>query len=69
MTERTPPICFTCGKSCKDSMDRTYYCICDIAICHDCINSVKKNDKIWICPKCKEENDLVKSRLFRFVQE
>ena len=65
MSERTPPICFACGRSCENTMESTHYCICDVAICHDCINSVKKNDKVWICPHCKEENDIEESKLFR----
>ncbi|MHA2393674.1 MAG: hypothetical protein ACXAEX_17185 [Promethearchaeota archaeon] len=65
MSNRAPPSCYICGKSCESSIADTYYCICDIAICHDCINSTKKNDKIWVCPHCKEENDLEKSKLFR----
>ena len=67
MSERTPPICYSCGKSCESDMEGTYYCICDIAICHDCINSVKKNDQTWICPHCKEENNIEKSKLFRLT--
>ncbi|MFW9901002.1 MAG: hypothetical protein ACFFDY_06905 [Candidatus Thorarchaeota archaeon] len=63
--ERTPPICFSCGNSCAEDIENTHYCICDIAICHKCINSVKKNDKTWICPHCKEENDIERSKLFR----
>ena len=62
-----PPICFVCNNDCKDTMERTSYCICDIAICHNCINSVKKNEKIWICPKCKAENDVEESKLFRLT--
>ena len=65
MSERNPPICYNCGKNCEKDMENTYYCICDIAICHDCINSVKKNENTWICPHCKEENDIEKSLLFR----
>ena len=60
-----PPECYICGKSCESSIERSYYCICDVAICHDCINSTKKNDTTWICPHCKEENSLEESRLFR----
>lgn len=67
MSEKAPPICFVCNKDCKDTMDMEYYCICDIAICHNCINSVKKNDKVWICPKCKAENDVKESKLFRLT--
>ena len=67
MSERVPPLCYTCGKNCEDSMEDTYYCICDLAICHDCINSAKKNNNFWICPRCKEENDLEKSKLFRLT--
>ena len=65
MLEKTPPICYTCGNTCEDKMENTHYCICDIAICYDCINSVKKNDQMWICPHCKEENDIEDSKLFR----
>ncbi len=63
--EKKPPRCFLCSKNYADSLDELHYCICDIAICHECINSVKKNDKIWICPKCKAENNIQESRLFR----
>jgi hypothetical protein len=65
MSERTPPMCYSCGNSCEDDMETTHYCICDIAVCHNCINSVKKNESTWICPHCKEENDVEKSLLFR----
>ena len=64
-SKKAPPICFICDKNCEESMENTYYCICDIAICNNCINSVKKNNKFWICPKCKVENELEKSKLFR----
>ncbi|MHA1488175.1 MAG: hypothetical protein ACTSRI_00555 [Promethearchaeota archaeon] len=66
MSEKSPPpYCFICKKNREDVVDRLYYCICDIAICENCINSVKKNDQTWICPNCKKENDLEKSKLFR----
>jgi len=67
MSERAPPICYNCGESCEDSMETTHYCICDIAICDECINSVKKNDEVWICPHCKEENNIEESKLFRLT--
>ncbi|TXT59206.1 MAG: hypothetical protein BAJALOKI2v1_240034 [Promethearchaeota archaeon] len=60
-----PPICYICKKDFKEKVDRLYYCICDIAVCNDCINSVKKNDTTWLCPKCNEENNLEESRLIR----
>ncbi|MHA2009116.1 MAG: hypothetical protein ACXABO_14930 [Promethearchaeota archaeon] len=63
MSERAPPTCFICQK--KGLLEETYYCICDIAVCSDCINSVKKNENIWVCPHCKEENNLEESKLFR----
>lgn len=59
----TPPNCYICHK--KNSLEDTYYCICDIAVCNDCINSVKTNENNWVCPHCKEENNLEKSKLFR----
>ena len=61
----TPPECFICKKTSERSIENSYYCICDVAICHDCINSTKKNDTTWICPKCLFENNLEESRLFR----
>lgn len=63
MSIKTPPNCFICEKKIK--VDKLYYCICDIVVCNNCVNSVKKNDKIWICPNCKNENDIDKSMLFR----
>ncbi|MHA1460689.1 MAG: hypothetical protein ACTSO8_04330 [Promethearchaeota archaeon] len=62
---KNPPNCFICGKNCEDKLDRTFYCICDTAICDMCINSIKKNDTTWICPNCKEERNLEESTLFR----
>jgi len=69
MSKRTrtppPPICYICKKNCKAIVDRIHYCICDIAICDKCINSVKINEETWLCPKCKNKNDLKESLLFR----
>lgn len=62
---KVPPNCYICNKNYADSVDRLHYCICDIAICDKCINSVKKSGNKWICPKCKNENDVEKSMLFR----
>ncbi len=59
----TPPNCYICGK--ETEVDKLHYCICDIAICEKCINPLKKNEKTWICPNCKAENDIEKSLLFR----
>ncbi len=60
---KTPPNCYICEK--ETDVDKLYYCICDIAVCNNCINSVKKNENTWICPKCSNENDASKSMLFR----
>ena len=62
---KNPPNCYICGKDCEDIIDRCYYCICDISVCDNCINSVKKNETTWICPHCHEEQNIEKSRLFR----
>ena len=64
---KSPPNCFICGKNCEDILDKCHYCICDITVCDVCINSVKKNETIWICPNCKEERDEEKSRIFRDI--
>jgi hypothetical protein len=60
-----PPVCFICNRNYDSKVDRLYYCICDIAVCDDCINSVKKNNNSWLCPKCNEVNDIKESRLIR----
>ncbi|MFX0027232.1 MAG: hypothetical protein ACFE8M_12530 [Candidatus Hermodarchaeota archaeon] len=62
---KNPPFCYICGRSCEDHLNESYYCICDITICTDCIVSVKKNETTWICPHCHEERNIEKSRLFR----
>ena len=62
---KNPPNCYICGKNCEQILNECYYCICDVTICNDCINSVKKNEVVWICPHCHEKQNLEKSRLFR----
>ena len=61
-----PPSCFSCNKNYENSLDSLNYCICDIALCDNCINSVKKNESTWICPNCKAENSLEESKLIRY---
>ena len=65
MNDISPPICYICKKNFKKNIPSLYYCICDISICEDCIDSVKKNKIEWICPKCNESNNIEKSKLFR----
>lgn len=65
MSKKHPPHCFICEKNYENNVDQLNYCICDIAVCPNCLNSVKKSEKVWICPKCKNENDVEKSQLFR----
>lgn len=62
---KNPPFCYICNESCDDNIENCVYCICDITICHNCLNSVKKNDRIWICPKCHTENEIESSKLIR----
>jgi len=62
---KNPLNCYICGKNCEKAIDRCYYCICDTTICDSCINSIKKNETTWICPKCHEERNIEKTRLFR----
>ena len=64
---KSPPNCFICMQSYEAEVDKLHYCICDIAVCLNCINSVKKNEDMWICPSCKNENDREKSMLFRLT--
>ncbi|MHA1328377.1 MAG: hypothetical protein ACTSRH_13830, partial [Promethearchaeota archaeon] len=59
--------CYICKKNCEDEIDSSYYCICDVTICKNCIESLKNSNTTWICPNCKEELELEKSRLFRQV--
>lgn len=62
---KDPPFCAICGENFSEKLDQLHYCICDKAVCQDCLNSVRKNDKIWVCPVCHAENEIESSRLFR----
>ncbi|MEJ2278949.1 MAG: hypothetical protein P8Y70_14555 [Candidatus Lokiarchaeota archaeon] len=61
--EIPPPICYICKNNYKDEIYNLYYCFCDAAVCENCINSVKRSDSMWVCPKCNGKNDL-KANLF-----
>ena len=66
MPDKTnPPICNSCSKDYGDDLNSLYYCICNICICPECINSVKKNEITWICPSCGLENSIETSKLIR----
>jgi len=65
MSNKQPPNCYICEK--ETPVDRLHYCICDHAVCDKCVNSVKKNEESWICPSCKNENDVEGSMLFRMT--
>jgi hypothetical protein len=65
MSRKNPPYCYICESNYEGNVEQLHYCICDIAICPKCINSVKKSVKSWICPNCKNENNIEKSQLFR----
>lgn len=60
-----PPFCYMCKDDFEKEVDMLYYCICDTALCDDCINSVKINENEWECPKCKNINKIRDSKLFR----
>ncbi|MFX1496050.1 MAG: hypothetical protein ACFFBH_00850 [Promethearchaeota archaeon] len=64
---KNPPFCYICGKKCEDLLNECYYCICDITVCNDCINSVKKDETTWICPHCHESHTIEKTKLFRDI--
>ncbi|MBY8982196.1 MAG: hypothetical protein KGD57_04550 [Candidatus Lokiarchaeota archaeon] len=65
MSNISPPICYICKKDFEKNVDILYYCICDISVCEKCINSVKKSNTEWSCPKCGEINNTKESKLFR----
>lgn len=65
MEEIPPPVCAVCKKDFEDKVEKLYYCICDTAVCGDCINSVKINNQEWECPNCKNINKIEESKLFR----
>jgi hypothetical protein len=62
---KEPPFCVICEKDFSDNLEALHYCICDKAVCSNCLNSVKKNTEIWVCPDCHAENNIKESRLFR----
>ena len=64
MKNSTPPFCYVCKKDYENTVDKLYYCICDTAVCVNCINTVKEKNS-WKCPKCSNSNDLEESRLIR----
>ena len=63
--EIPPPFCFICHKDFEGKEYLLHYCICDTAVCTDCLNSVKKSENVWICPKCTAENDIKDTKLIR----
>ncbi|MFO8017104.1 MAG: hypothetical protein R6U96_00570 [Promethearchaeia archaeon] len=62
---KEPPFCVICEKDFTEKLDQLHYCIFDKAVCRDCLNSVRKNDKMWICPVCQAENDIKSTELFK----
>ncbi len=60
-----PPTCFICKTDYEGNEDKLHYCICDTAVCTDCLKEVEHNDEIWVCPKCKNKNDVASSKLIR----
>ncbi|MGV9174255.1 MAG: hypothetical protein ACOC44_04080 [Promethearchaeia archaeon] len=62
---KEPPFCTICEKDFSQTLDQLHYCICDKAVCQDCLNSVMKNKYIWVCPVCQAENDIAGSRLVK----
>lgn len=60
-----PPSCYICHKNFEKSLDKLYYCICDVAVCSDCIHSVTTGKDKWKCPKCNHENNLKGTKLIR----
>lgn len=65
MNEVRPPKCFICKKNFEDKIGTLHYCICDIAVCSECIDDVMINDNEWKCPSCDNINNIKESKLFR----
>ncbi len=65
MSDTPPPFCYVCKKDFVKKVGNLHYCICDTALCEECLNSVKTGNKEWTCPKCGEINDIKESKLFR----
>lgn len=56
-------LCSVCNKS-KD-ITTLHYCLCDKAVCEECVNTLKTNKNHYKCPQCGTEQDLESTKLFR----
>ncbi len=53
---------------CKETKDITtlHYCLCDKAVCEECVEKLKTDDKSqYKCPNCDTIQDLESTKLFR----
>lgn len=57
--------CNICHQDFTAKPDRLHYCLCNTSVCVDCVQTLKKSDTTWTCPKCKSENELEGTLLFR----
>jgi hypothetical protein len=62
-------ICILCKKDYSDLETELFYCLCDIAVCKNCISKISINATQWRCPICKKPMDFEKTQLFREVHE
>ena len=62
-------VCVLCKKDYSDNETDLYYCLCDIAVCKNCIGKITINANQWECPTCKKPMDFAKTQLFREVDE
>ncbi len=57
--------CFICKENYTDREPDLFYCLCDVAVCKGCIDTIKLDEINWKCPKCEKEMDVESTRLFR----
>lgn len=61
-------VCSICNKDFTDRETELYYCLCDVAVCSECIQKVKISENEWKCQHCERVNDLESTKLFRIIE-
>ena len=62
-TETEMSICSVCNET-KD-ITTLHYCLCDKAVCEECIEKLKTDSENFKCPFCNTVQDLESTKLFR----
>ena len=62
-SESDMSLCCVCNET-KD-ITTLHYCLCDKAVCENCIEKLKTDEEHYKCPNCGTIQDLESTKLFR----